>query len=91
MKYWPDPRSGFQLEAAGGVATLWASEDDEPAFGTDDSLPVGPSFSAGVGLQTWMRPQQSIGAMARLVYAPLFGDWSATVFMPTLSMIVSLH
>jgi hypothetical protein len=39
----------------------------------------------------WMKPQTSVGAMARLVYAPLFGDWRATVLMPTLSMIVSLH
>jgi hypothetical protein len=81
---YPNPQTGFHLQAAMGLALLTASEGDpqqicfssggQTACGTgrapaDDYLGAGLGIVVGVGYEGWVGDQWSIGGLARLTYA----------------------
>jgi hypothetical protein len=102
VNYYPDPRSGLQLQALIGFAAASIINDD-----TDDSIYqddngddvtlTGPAVGAGIGYDGWVGDQWSIGVMGRLLYAPVSADLGSDVsvtlnfIVPSISFIATLH
>jgi hypothetical protein len=101
VNIYPDPKQGLQFQALIGYAVFIArdDEDDETLFQNleeeaDD--PSGVVLGAGVGYEGWVGKQWSVGAMARVMYAPLSTtlsdvDLSVNVIVPSVSFIATLH
>lgn len=81
---YPDPKGGFHIMPSLGWGLLFP----HPRF------PSGPVLGGGVGYDFWVGSEVSMGAMARLTYAPLEDyerDKAYRIYEPALLYTVTYH
>jgi hypothetical protein len=98
VNYYPDPKSGFQIQGllGFGVGTIIDDEGNNVFDEDDASDPTGPVLGAGIGYEGFVGEQWGLGVMGRVVYAPLTTtingfDIKMNVLAPSVSFIVTLH
>ena len=101
VNYYPDPKSGFQLQAVLGFAVVSVVDEDgdslfQDTTGDEGSNPTGPVFGGGIGYDGFVSSQWSLGVMGRVLYAPVSttvggGDVDLQLLVPSISFIATLH
>jgi hypothetical protein len=101
VNYYPDPKSGLQIQALIGFGVFSAVDDDgdslfQDTSGDEADNPTGPVVGAGIGYEGFVGQQWSIGVMGRLVYAPVSttvvdSDVDVGLLAPSVSFIATLH
>jgi len=77
LQYYPDPRRGLHGQVLAGVTTL-------------DGVP-GPFAAAGIGWETWIEPQTSIGAVARGGYSRVLESPAVDVVFAAIAVTYTWH
>jgi hypothetical protein len=76
VDWYPNPRSGFHLQAALGIAALTSGNGDR--FDSDDDDDDYRAFGAGIvlglGYEWWVGNEWSLGVLARTQAAGLEGE-----------------
>jgi hypothetical protein len=101
VDFYPDPKGGFHVEAAVGVAPLtWEMEVADWAGESRDWSGGGFGARLGTGYEFWISEQWSLGALARLQFGhgrlkPTENDsgpeLEVTTFNPGLAAVVTFH
>jgi hypothetical protein len=88
VDFYPNPNDGLHFQGMLGFGALETSSEGN-ASGSD---PTGLLLSLGGGYEWWVGREWSIGAMARLVYAPLsIEDVSYNTIAPALLATFTYH
>jgi len=96
VDWYVNPANGLHLQAGVGFATTSFVEP----YDNEDSVDLtGPGFMAGVGYETWIGEQWSMGGVARIMYASLDGEdpsdsdevYEANVLVPGVLFSVTYH
>jgi hypothetical protein len=74
LDWYPNPKKGFHLQAALGLATLSSIHIDTSAVNDDNPYhAAGAGIMLGAGYEWWIGEEWSMGAMARMLGAVLVG------------------
>lgn len=92
------PELGLHVQAALGVATQYGYTVNTRNPDDSDYNPVGAGFILGLGYESWITGEWSLGILARLGAGALFGKdenkvvWAHYIIsMPTFLMTVTYH
>jgi hypothetical protein len=96
VDWYVNPSSGLHLQAAAGLAT---TSFVEPGDDGDTIDLTGPGFMAGIGYETWIGEQWSMGGVARILYASMEGEdpsdsdevYDTTVLVPGVLFTLTYH
>lgn len=67
------PSAGLHLQLALGLASQYGLRVDGDPFEQGDYRPVGPGGVIGLGYETWLTDQWSLGVLARSAICVMFG------------------
>ena len=88
IDFYPDPQGGLHFQGMVGFGGVESSFEGDVS-GND---PTGPMFGIGGGYEWWVGREWSIGAMARVIYAPLsYEDVSFPTIAPALLATFTYH
>jgi hypothetical protein len=79
VDYYADPRSGFHLQAALGLATLTPRVLGDSATEQSTYLALGGGLMLGAGYEWWVDDEWSLGVLSRTTLAVLTGKDDADV------------
>lgn len=92
------PASGLHIQAALGLANQYGVRVDGKPFNQGEYSPFGPGGILGIGYETWVTDQWSLGVLARFGASVLFGkDAQGTRWVhyitnsPSFLMTVTYH
>lgn len=92
------PSAGLHIQAALGMANQYGVRVDGDAFNQGEYSPFGPGGIIGLGYETWLTDQWSLGVLARFAGCVMFGkDAQGTRWVhyatsvPSFLMTVTYH
>ncbi len=89
LQYYPDPTSGFHVQVGAGMA--WGDRTVEDADGFDGSSD-GFGLIGGLGIDSWIGDEWSIGGHFRILYASLEEDGAeGSGFVPSANLTFTYH
>jgi hypothetical protein len=102
LNYYPNPRTGLNLQALGGIAASYFTWDDPYTDDQESSDTAwGGAVAAGIGYEGWVGSKWSLGGAFRLMYAStsmkdgdsFLGTWdySYSQIFTTLSFVATMH
>jgi hypothetical protein len=97
VDYYINPRLGFHVQAALGVAIVTVGRGDDGPHSYDQTL-GGLGFMLGTGYEWWVADQWSMGAIVRLLYGTVesgrdeYEQWNYKVLaIPEIAFVATYH